>query len=41
MTLDAGDVILSGSLVPLEPARIGDVFVMELEGVGSCTARFV
>ena len=41
VTLDAGDVILSGSLVPLEPARIGDVFVMELEGVGSCTARFV
>nr|WP_284699554.1 fumarylacetoacetate hydrolase family protein [Sphingomonas lycopersici] len=41
VTLDAGDVILSGSLVPLEPARIGDVFVMNLEGVGSCTARFV
>ena len=28
VTLDAGDVILSGSLVPLEPAVKGDVFEM-------------
>lgn len=41
VALEAGDVILSGSLVPLEPARAGDVFEMELHGVGSCTARFV
>ena len=41
VTLDAGDVILSGSLVPLEPALPGDVFAMELHGVGGCTARFV
>lgn len=41
VTLDAGDIILSGSLVPLEPARAGDLFEMELEGVGGCTARFV
>jgi 2-oxopent-4-enoate/cis-2-oxohex-4-enoate hydratase len=41
VTLEAGDVILSGSLVPLEPATVGDVFEMELHGVGSCTARFV
>lgn len=41
VTLDAGDVILSGSLVPLEPACQGDVFGMMLEGVGGCTARFV
>ena len=41
VTLDAGDVILSGSLVPLEDARRGDVFEMELEGVGGCVARFV
>lgn len=41
VTLDAGDVILSGSLVPLEDARPGDVFEMELHGVGGCTARFV
>ncbi len=41
VTLDAGDVILSGSLVPLEPARAGDVFEMDLHGVGRCIARFV
>lgn len=41
VTLDAGDVILSGSLVPLAPARAGDVFEMELHGVGDCVARFV
>jgi len=41
VTLEAGDVILSGSLVPLEPARAGDAFDMELDGVGRCTTRFV
>lgn len=41
VTLDAGDVILSGSLVPLEPAAKGDVFEMTLHGIGTCTARFV
>ncbi|MFT3975604.1 MAG: fumarylacetoacetate hydrolase family protein [Sphingomonas bacterium] len=41
VTLDAGDVILSGSLVPLAPAVAGDRFEMTLEGVGDCTARFV
>ena len=41
VTLDAGDVILSGSLVPLENAAKGDVFEMTLHGVGTCTARFL
>jgi len=41
VTLDPGDVILSGSLVPLAPAVAGDVFEMELHGIGRCTARFV
>lgn len=41
VTLDAGDIILSGSLVPLEPAVKGDVFEMTLHGVGTCTAKFV
>lgn len=40
VTLDAGDVILSGSLVPLEPARPGDRFRLELEGVGDAAIRF-
>ncbi|HTZ71618.1 MAG TPA: fumarylacetoacetate hydrolase family protein [Acetobacteraceae bacterium] len=39
--LKAGEVILSGSLVPLEPAKPGDAFEMNLSGVGGCTARFV
>jgi len=41
VTLDAGDIILSGSLVPLEPAAAGDTFEMELHGIGGCTAKFV
>ena len=41
VTLDAGDFILSGSLVPLEPAVKGDLFEMTLHGVGTCTAKFV
>jgi 2-oxopent-4-enoate/cis-2-oxohex-4-enoate hydratase len=41
VTLDAGDIILSGSLVPLADAVKGDVFEMTLHGVGSCTAKFV
>jgi len=41
VTLDAGDIILSGSLVPLEDAKAGDTFEMDLDGIGTCTARFV
>jgi 2-oxopent-4-enoate/cis-2-oxohex-4-enoate hydratase len=40
VTLGAGDIILSGSLVPLEPARPGDRFRTELEGVGSASVSF-
>ncbi len=40
VSLDAGDIILSGSLVPLAPAAAGDLFEMELHGVGRCAARF-
>ncbi len=36
----AGEVILSGSLVPLEPVVAGDVMEMELEGVGGCKITF-
>ena len=38
--LKSGDIILSGSLVPLEPAKAGDVFRLELEGVGSARISF-
>ena len=40
VALEAGDVILSGSLVPLEPAAAGDRFEMTLHGIGSCRADF-
>ncbi len=45
VTLDAGDVILSGSVVPLAPAERGDRFEMILRSgtdmLGSCVAQFV
>jgi 2-oxopent-4-enoate/cis-2-oxohex-4-enoate hydratase len=45
VTLDAGDIILSGSLVPLAPAVKGDTFEMILgdghRTLGQCVARFV
>lgn len=37
---NAGDVILSGSLVPLEPVVAGDSLTMVLEGIGECTVSF-
>lgn len=41
VTLNAGDLILSGSVTPLLPAVAGDSFEMELEGVGRANATFV
>ena len=45
VTLDAGDVILSGSLFPLAPAAQGDSFEMILNNdgrpLGNCVARFI
>lgn len=40
ITLNAGDVVLSGSLVPLEPVIAGDQMRLELEGVGTASVRF-
>lgn len=37
----AGEVILSGSLAPLIPVVAGDEMRLEIEGVGSCSCRFV
>jgi len=39
--LQAGEVILSGSLVPLEPVRAGDEMKLTIEGIGSAEVRFV
>ena len=36
-----GEFILSGSLVPLEPALVGDKFSLELKGVGTCEINFI
>ena len=36
----AGEVILSGSLVPLEPVVPGDEMHMEIPGLGTCTVTF-
>jgi 2-oxopent-4-enoate/cis-2-oxohex-4-enoate hydratase len=40
VTLGRGDVVLSGSLVPLEPARGGDEFDMRIPGIGGATISF-
>jgi 2-oxopent-4-enoate/cis-2-oxohex-4-enoate hydratase len=39
--LKAGEIILSGSLVPLEPAAAGDIFESRIEGLGAAHIRFV
>lgn len=41
VSLNKGDVILSGALVPLIPAVKGDVFESNVIGLGRCTVRFV
>ena len=38
--LEAGEVVLSGSLVPLEPVVAGDVMRMHIPGLGAATVRF-
>ncbi len=40
ITLNAGDVVLSGSLVPLEPVVPGDEMHLEVEGIGTASVRF-
>ena len=39
--LRAGEIVLSGSLVPLESVRAGDRMHLELEGIGSASVAFV
>lgn len=41
MPLKAGEIILSGSLVPLEPIVIGDQMSMSIPGIGSLDVNFV
>lgn len=37
----AGEVILSGSLVPLIPVVAGDEMALEIEGIGGCSCTFL
>lgn len=37
----AGEIILSGSLVPLEPVTVGDKMHVAIEGIGSCEVEFI
>lgn len=39
--LKAGEVILSGSLVPLEPVQAGDFMSLSIGGIGNASVRFV
>jgi 2-oxopent-4-enoate/cis-2-oxohex-4-enoate hydratase len=41
IALEAGEVILSGSLVPLESVKAGDRMSLELEGIGGASVSFV
>jgi 2-oxopent-4-enoate/cis-2-oxohex-4-enoate hydratase len=41
MGLESGEVILSGSLVPLHPVKAGDNMNMAIGGIGGCSVRFV
>lgn len=38
--LKAGEVILSGSLVPLQPIEAGDYMRVQIGGIGCCSVRF-
>ena len=39
--LKAGEVILSGSLVPLEPIKVGDFMSVSIGGIGNASVRFI
>ncbi len=41
ITLKSGEIILSGSLVPMEEVVAGDHFRLDIGGIGSVSARFV
>lgn len=41
VSLNAGDIILSGSLVPLEPVTAGDVMSVDISGIGSLSITFI
>ena len=40
ISLNAGEIILSGSLVPLVPVSAGDVMTVAVDGMGECRVKF-
>ncbi len=38
--LKAGEIILSGALAAMAPAKAGDNFRMSIGGLGSCSVKF-
>jgi 2-oxopent-4-enoate/cis-2-oxohex-4-enoate hydratase len=40
VALEAGEIVLSGSLVPLEPVAAGDHMTVSISGIGETTLRF-
>lgn len=40
VALEAGDIVLSGSCVPLHPVTAGDSFELTMAGVGGCSVAF-
>jgi 2-oxopent-4-enoate/cis-2-oxohex-4-enoate hydratase len=40
ITLERGDIVLSGSLVPLEPVAAGDEMTLHIDGMGDCAVAF-
>jgi len=41
IALEAGEVVLSGSLVPLEPVLAGDHMQLHIDGIGGASVHFV
>lgn len=41
ISLKAGEIIMSGSLVPLEPVAAGDFVQVSIGGIGSVSTRFI
>jgi 2-oxopent-4-enoate/cis-2-oxohex-4-enoate hydratase len=40
VALEAGEIVLSGSLVPLEPVVAGDRMSLSISGIGSASVEF-
>jgi len=41
MALEAGDIVLSGSLAAMIPVQAGDNLQLSIGGIGTCSVRFV